>query len=608
MPDFASLVSGRTQKLAVQIDLDRVDSNLELSAGTDSVQISIVQTDISHVWSPPPVGVGQRLNSITVDITRTSQGRRAEGVIKFTPVETSSPHTALHIHIETGESDACYRRPVAFHLGVFAIEPLRDEVIVDEMIRDGLLLRFPPYWHPISVGCDFDQKYTNIIPGALLPDAEGDPLWSLSHTHKRDIARLLREQICVIAQQSETRISVCPYVANELVLTDPAAPTSQERNAGVDELLNGENSGAALVADIIAMMVGQGPIPGVSCEAGLQVTPSDGSRAIYVAALKTDHYVKWLRDTGNQGTSLFGFAIPQTPSAPTPVIDIGVIWRTGDRRLPESKARRQERRDMPLATCHVVNKWLEVSGAETPSVELREMPDAPIAATASILAQCAQVLEGYFIASDGRLPRRWLSLPDCQEAIDDVEGSRSIQLGCHDLVSRVADRVSDHNDEESEARRLVVLNLCSNTSGICDDLTVLHDRTRWDPASCIGTVELSDESPEDGVTIAEDVIRNLLCGDTATLVVLVVPIDAYERQINTVLHYLRDHPRNDPIVVISLFSLDLGDHTVDYFTDVSVIPLVRVPVARGGGRVVPIGELRDVAILYPWVSSLRVVT
>ena len=200
----------------------------------------------------------------------------------------------------------------------------------------------------------------------------------------------------------------------------------------------------------------------------------------------------------------------------------------------------------------------------------------------------------------------WISLPECQDGVaDQHNGVAKVQNGFRDLIGRClreVERVARAGKTDTLPPAFIVLNMCSPDSGISSDFSVLHDRAKWDPAGCVGNVAIDAGGR---VSIKENVITDLLSDpDQPCLVVLVVPIDSYEKPIAMVREFVAEREGNATLAVVALYCLDIGESRLAPFGHAPVIPMARVHVdSQREASVIPLGGAKTLQVLYPWLYS-----
>lgn len=196
---------------------------------------------------------------------------------------------------------------------------------------------------------------------------------------------------------------------------------------------------------------------------------------------------------------------------------------------------------------------------------------------------------GWFVNSEPVITSRWVNLAVFSDALDKTNTQDILKKAVKDII----DRVTQNYNVDKE--HLFILNLCSQNSGIADELSVLWDFQH--PLITTMTVEIDRRSKYINLP---DQITNI---NIRKEIIILSPFDSYVSTLKSVIRAVRS--RNNIIVcTISLFSTaETWDYvsTSDCF---DVIPLFRVNPDYLTG-LTPLTEMLDYKRTKPWLFQPR---
>lgn len=197
---------------------------------------------------------------------------------------------------------------------------------------------------------------------------------------------------------------------------------------------------------------------------------------------------------------------------------------------------------------------------------------------------------GRFVTSEPATTSHWINLAIFERQLRAKDHQSSLKQAIDYIVTRCIRAYAVDID------KLHILNLCSEGSGIADELTLLR-----------GYKYLNEKIHTDDVTIARDgrtisgLHKSIVRTDFKSQVILLIPLDSYVNAVETVLEYVR--PReNDIICVISIFSIV---RTWEYLTAndfFDILPLFRIdPTHEYEAGLKPLTSMTDYLRLRPWL-------
>lgn len=197
----------------------------------------------------------------------------------------------------------------------------------------------------------------------------------------------------------------------------------------------------------------------------------------------------------------------------------------------------------------------------------------------------ASLRHGRFVNSEPAIASYWINLRIFEDAIQKIGLQNALENALVSVIDRIAKNYGNNFS------KLYVLNLCSEGSGIANELPTLWQFKH--PSLPTGAVAI--DSPSKSITLPQDITDVNAPND----IILLAPFDSYVITLDMVIKSVRAY-NNNVICVLCLFSIaETWDYLTafDYF---DVLSLFRVHPLYPTG-LTPLTSMADYKRTKPWL-------
>jgi len=468
-----------------------------------------------------------------------------------------------------------------FGLGKFIVHLLNKQELLSKLIGFGALKKVPPGYDVLKITHDY--YFTNIVflPQVLINLKKDRDTEDKVDEVEVAIANMIQDEFQELQKNSREKLSLLVY-----------DPEPYEQDLNVPEFLNNILSATNLIKPTTSKL---------------------RQEVVYVSTFQTPEFLSKL-DKGASGICLFGFKqfIPKgfnltvifdlsnLTLPPISSIDDCVINKPDLYELidcsPKYFKDHASKLEKELSKTGITTKLSANQGVDISSCSSWSLDD--------LLSELQKPFDnsqkkGRFVISEPGITKIWVNLAIFSNKLNEINLRNKLIQSIFLLIDLAKKNYTIHPDN------LIIVNLCSEQSGISNELSTLWNLDQISEATYkIPCYNVVIDSKNGEVTLESK-------GDVATSgqlkdkdVILLVPLDSYVKVIKKVLEYVRGQEIN-VIAIISLFSIatNWDFATASEFFD--VLPLFQVdPNLKGQHHHRSrITQRDDIRRLRPWLVS-----
>lgn len=528
----------------------------------------LFQSNVEDSGEQFSVWHGQPIPCNLQDSTWQLEGQVRFDTYKINPTTEISSTVALNLGFR-GEDGLLFD----LELGRIPVHFLSRHEVFRDLIRLGALKKLPSGHHVLAVSPDF-QFHTNLIFLSKRLNELG------SEEEYGDRVRGIEAAMARFINEAFTEITI-QHPRLELVKYEPQ-PYESDLNSSV------------LLDNVLTVIT--------------PLQPVRPTGRVLVAIYQTRELVIQLEREGGFGICLFGFR-SIVPSNVQVIFDLCQLKLNYDeagnpcqvdwselKQLSES-SREYFDRYAPQLIEKLTKKQRggrsqggQAAGA-FPASKRSEQTSRELKNVLSLIQPSAgdSLKYGCFVTSEPATASYWINL----SVFEDGLYRANTQSALEEAIVSVIDRCT--RTYKISAERLSILNLCSEDSGIADELPILwqfkHSRL---PTHAVGV----DRETKTVTGLPYEIIDV----NSPRGVILLVPLDSYVSTLETVLQAVKDG-NNDVVCIVSLFSVA---KTWDYLSAsecFDIIPLFRInPKFR---KLTALTGMDDYRRVRPWLFELQ---